>query len=307
MFNPASPQALATSNLFVLTLLIAAVIFALVTGLVIYIAIRYRRREGQGEPQANFGNKKLEIGWTIAPTLLLAALFVFTIEGMGNADPAVGQERQPDLIVVSHQWWWEIGYTSVGITTANEIHLPIGRPMLARVESADVIHDLWIPQLARKIDMIPGNTNNVWLQADKPGIYLGTCSEYCGIEHGKMLIRAIAESQSDFDAWLASQKQPAPQKPSGASALRGQQLFQQKTCISCHAINGVAPNAQVGPNLTHFAGRQTIASGILLNTPANLAAWLDHPQAIKPGSFMPNLKLSDDEVASLVDYLETLK
>ncbi len=307
MLDPRSPQALAISNLFVLTLIVATVIFALVTGLVIYIAFRYRRRGNEGEPSPNFGRTKLEIAWTAGPTLVLAVLLVFTIQGMGNADPAVGQDRQPDLIVVGHQWWWEIGYPSVGITTANEIHLPMGRPMLARVEGADVIHDLWLPQVARKIDMIPGHPNTIWLQADKPGVYSGACAEYCGVEHGKMLIRAIVQPQADYEEWLAAQKQAAPRIPTGASPVRGQQLFQQKTCISCHAINGTGATARIAPDLTHFASRQTIAAAVLPNNRANLAYWLKQPDVVKPGSYMPNLKLTDDEVNALVDYLETLK
>lgn len=307
MFHPASPEALAISNVFILTLIIAGVIFLLVTGLVLYIAFRYRHKDGQAEPRANFGLTKLEIGWTVGPTVLLAVLFIFTIDSMGQADPAVGQGRQPDIIVTGHQWWWEIQYPTLGITTANEIHLPTGRAMLTRVESDDVIHDLWIPQIARKIDMLPGQPNNVWLQASAPGIYLGACAEYCGTQHAKMLVRAIAQPQAEFDAWAKAQSRPAPHLTTGATEVRGQQLFQQKTCISCHAINGAAANAQVGPDLTHIASRQTLAAGVLLNTPPNLAAWIRNPQQIKPGSHMPNLHLTDDEVNALVAYMETLK
>ncbi len=307
MLDPKSPQGLAISNLFVLTLLIAAAIFLLVAGLVVYIAFRYRARDGQGDPKPNFGRTKLEIAWTLGPLLLLAFLFVLTVKGMGDADPAVGQDAQPNLLVVAHQWWWEIGYPGTGITTANEIHLPAGQPMLASVESEDVIHDLWIPQIGRKIDMIPGKSNMVWLEADVPGVYEGACAEYCGVEHSKMLIRAIVQPQEEYNAWIVAQRKNAPRIPTDAGAVMGQKLFQQKTCISCHAINGTDANAKVGPNLTHFASRQTLASGIMLNNKFNLAKWIQDPQEIKPGSYMPDLQLTQDEVKQLVDYVETLK
>ncbi len=307
MFDPNSPQALAISNLFIITLLIAAVIFLIVTGLVIYIAIRFRRREGEGEPRQNFGHTKLEIGWTVAPTLVLAVLFVLTIGGMREASPAVGEGRAPDIIVMADQWWWEVRYPASGVVTANEIHLPVGKRMLVHLESDDVIHDLWIPKLGRKMDVVPGHPNDVWLEADTRGIYQGACAEYCGVEHARMLVYAIAQPQTEFDAWLAAQSRPAPAIPTIGSVARGAQLFAQQTCISCHALNGTAAKAQVGPDLTHVASRLTLAAGTLTNTPANLAAWIKNPQQYKPGAKMPDLRLTDDQVQALVDYMETLK
>lgn len=313
MFDPKSPQGLAISNLFVLTLLIAAVIFLLVTVLVLFIGVRFRKRKGEDdEPKADFGRTKLELAWTAAPTLLLAVLFVFTIQGMGNANPDVQQGTQPDLLVIAHQWWWEIRYPQANAVTANEIHLPTGKRMLAHLESGDVIHDLWIPEIGRKMDMVPGQPNDVWLEADKVGVYLGACAEYCGVEHARMLIRAIAQPPADYDAWLSAQAKAAPPIPTTGNAARGAQIFGQKTCISCHTlngaiINGITANARIGPDLTHVAGRQTLAAGTLENTPANMAKWIKDPQIIKPGSLMPDLQLTDDEVNALVDYMETLK
>ena len=306
MLNPVSPGASAISNIFILTLVIASVIFLLVTGMVIYIAVRFRHRPGQLDPRPNFGLVKLEAGWTLGPLLLLGILFIFTVDAMGKSDPPVSQGTQPTIVIVAHQWWWEIHYPSLAITTANEIHLPVGPAVLAHVESADVIHDLWIPQVGRKIDMVPGQPNDLWLQAGTLGVYPGACAEYCGVEHARMLVRAIAQPQSDFDAWAKAQAQPA-RAPTGDAAVRGQQLFQQKTCISCHAINGTNATAQVAPDLTHLASRQTLAAGALTNTPENLAAWLKDPQKVKPGSYMPNVQLTDDEVNALVAYMEELK
>ncbi len=308
MLNPNSPQALSISNLFLIALAFGALIFVIVTGLVIYIAVRFRRRSEGEEPRQDFGRTPLEIGWTVGPALILLVLFILTVKGMEDAEPAVGSGTQPNITIIAHQWWWEIGYpgTSV-ITSANEIHLPAGERMLVHLELADVIHDLWIPQLGPKKDMIPGQPTDVWLEADKPGVYLGQCAEYCGVAHGQMLIRAIAQPRDEFDAWLASQSTPAQAFPSTGSIGQGASLFQQRTCISCHAINGTQANAQVGPNLTHLASRQTLAAGTLDNTPDNLAHWLKDPQGVKPGNHMPNLQLTEDQVNALVAYLESLK
>lgn len=306
MFPPRSPQTQDIANLFYLTLAIAAGIFLLVTILVVLASWRYRQRGEAGEPAQKYGNRKLEIGWTVAPALLLAALFVLTLTTMSKADPAVPANRQPDLVIVAHQWWWQVTYPESGVVTANEIHIPAGQKLLVQVESADVIHDFWVPQLARKVDAVPGKPNHIWLQADQPGLYEGTCAEYCGAQHAWMRIRVYAESQSDFDAWQAQQLQSAT-TPDTQLAIEGAKLFQSRTCSNCHTIAGTASGAKIGPDLTHVGGRDTLAAGVLENNPANLASWLKDPQAIKPGNNMPNLKLTAQEVNVLVAYLEELK
>jgi cytochrome c oxidase subunit 2 len=287
-FNPNSPQALAISNLFILVLIIGMVVLAIVTGLVIYASVRYRSRPGEGEPPQIFGNRTLEIAWTAAPALLLA-------------DPAVlaGQE-QPDLVIIAHQWWWEVHYPKVGVTTANEIHIPAGTRLLTRIESADVIHDFWVPQLGRKMDAVPGHPNHIWLEADTPGTYLGSCAEYCGLEHAWMRIRVIAQPQAEFDAWEQEQFQ-TPTIPATGDAALGKQYFTKLACVACHV------DQPIGPDLTHFGSRETLGAGVLENTPANLARWLHDPQAVKPGVHMPNLNLTDAEVNALVAYLEASK
>jgi cytochrome c oxidase subunit 2 len=299
MFDSISHQAQAISNLFILTLLIATVILLLVTGLVLYASFRYRSRPGDGEPRQVFGHRNLEIAWTAAPAVLLAVLAVLTLYTMRLADPAVGASAQPDVVITGHQWWWEVRYPQSGVVTANEIHLPVQRKMLAEIDSADVIHSFWVPQLGRKMDAIPGHPNHLWLEADTSGTYLGTCAEYCGTQHAWMRIRVIVQPPAEFDAWLHQQQQP-PAIPTIAEAAQGKKLFEQKTCIACHTRG-------IGPDLTHVGSRETLAAGVLDNTPANMATWLKNPQAVKPGSDMPDFNLTDSEIKALVAYLEASK
>jgi cytochrome c oxidase subunit II len=287
-----------------LVLAICGVIFLIVAGMVGISLIRFRQRPGSQEPPSYFGNRKLEILWTVGPTLIVIWLLILTARGMGQSDPPAIQE--PDLVVVAHQWWWEVRYPHAGVATVNEIHITVGRKWLVRLESADVIHSFWAPQLARKMDVIPGYPNHIWLQANAPGEYAGTCGEYCGIEHSWMRFAVIAESPADFAAWLRRQENPAA-IPVADSARRGLKLFQTMTCINCHSIGGVSVTASVAPDLTHLAERQILGAGVLPNTEPNLFHWLKNPQAIKPGCFMPNLKLTDEQANELVSYLKTLQ
>ncbi len=304
VLSPASPDALAISHLFTILFIICGVIFALVTGLVIYSIIRYRRRPQDGEPAQVMGNTKLEIVWTAIPLMLLGWVFFLTIRVMMASDPS--PRLKPDLVVIGHQWWWEVHYPNSGVVTANEIHIPTGKRLLTRVLSADVIHSFWVPELARKMDMIPGHPNHLYVEADQPGAYYGTCSEYCGAQHAWMRLTVIAEPPAQFAAWEQHQLHAAP-APATTPAARGLHTFQSMTCINCHSIAGVNGFQKVAPDLTHLATRTIIGSGVMKNTPANLALWLKNPQAIKPGCNMPNLQLTDPQVQDLVAYLETLK
>ncbi len=306
-FSPLSPQALAISNLFVAILVIMAAIFALVTGILLYVVVRYRARPGQGEPRQNLGNTRLEVTWTVAPILLLVVVFFFTVGAMRAADPG-GDQRHPDLVVIGHQWWWEVRYPATGVVTANEIHLPVGRRLFVRLDSGDVIHNLWFPELGPKMDLVPGQTNYISLQADRVGVYQGACAEFCGVEHAWMRLRAIAQPPDQFAAWQRDQLQRAAAPPAGGQAARGAALFAQLTCISCHAISGVGgPTEGIAPNLTHVGSRQTLAAGLLANTAASMALWLRDPQAAMPGNHMPNLQLSGAQVGALTAYLEGLR
>lgn len=296
MFDAASSQAQAITNLFNLAMGIGALILLLVTALTLYASFRFRAHPGDGEPTQIFGNRKLEIGWTAAPAILLACLAALTLYTMSISDPAVAADATPDVVITGHQWWWEVRYPQRDVVTANEIHIPAGKKVLVRLESGDVIHSFWVPQLGRKMDMIPGHPNSLWLQADAPGVYMGACSEYCGTQHAWMRIRVIAQPPAEFEAWLQQQSQPvAP--PAGSLAAQGQQIYEQKTCSVCHEHN-------IGPDLNHLASRDTLAAGVLQNTSENLAKWLANPQAIKPGSHMPSFNLTDQEVQAMVAYLE---
>jgi cytochrome c oxidase subunit 2 len=305
-FLPQSPQAQSIANLFGTITIVAILILLLVTGLVIFAMIRFRSR-GSLEPQSETHDRaRLEITWTALPILLLTVVFGLTVSTMQKSDPPAAAGQAPDVIIIAHQWWWEVHYPKAGVVTANEVHMAAGQRYLFKFESADVIHDFWVPQLGRKIDMIPGHPNQMFIQADQVGTYSGTCAEYCGAEHAWMRIRVLVQSPDDFNAWLKAQAQ-VPSPPTTGDAVQGAQLFQQLTCASCHTIAGTPAQANIGPDLTHIASRQTIGSGVLDNNPHNLTAWISNPQAIKPGILMPNLALSSQQVQELVAYLETLK
>jgi cytochrome c oxidase subunit 2 len=302
-FDPHSPQAQAISAIFVQTLVVCTVIGLIVATLVGICVVRFRAGVRKGEPEQTHGHKGLEIGWTILPILIVVGLFALTARAMAASDPPA--DREPDVVVIGHQWWWEARYHD-GAVTANEIHIPAGKDVLVRIEAEDVIHDFWVPQLGRKMDAIPGHPSSIWIQADRPGTYLGACAEYCGTEHAWMRIVVIAQSQSDFDAWERHERSSA-QAPMGGAAARGAGIFDSKTCMKCHAIGGRGEQPRVAPDLTHLAERTTLGAGVIPNDPAHLAQWLRDPQGVKPGSHMPDLNLSDDEVNDLVAYFETLR
>ena len=310
--SPAAPQAASIRFLFYVTLGISAVILAAVVGMIVYASIRYRARSAGAIGRQTTGNTKVEIAWTVIPTLILAALFVLTVRAMTSIDPTPPPDRTPDLVVVGHQWWWEARYPASGAVTANEIHIPAGRRLLVRIESADVVHDFWVPRLTRKVDMVPGHPNHLWLEADRPGVYDGLCAEFCGAQHAHMRFTVVAEPPADFAAWERAQARPAtPSTGAGTRAAAGARIFRARTCSTCHAIRGTAratePAGDLAPDLTHLAGRSTLAAGTLPNTPGDLARWLADPQSVKPGSRMPDLDLSRRELSDLVAYLETLR
>ena len=303
-FDAHSPEAQAIASLFVKTLLICTVIGVVVAVLVAWCVIKFRAKSAnEKEPAQVHGSTRLEIAWTIVPFLIVVWIFVLTVQAAGASDPPA--DREPDLVVIGHQWWWEVRYPN-GAIGANEIHVPTGKKLLVRIESADVVHDFWVPQLARKIDAVPGHPSTIWMSADAPGTYLGACAEYCGMQHAWMRIVVQAENPADFDAWVAHQLDAAP-APTTTQQMNGLTLFTQKTCIQCHAVTGLPVLARVAPDLTHLADRKTLGAGVIANTPTELARWLQHPQQIKPGSHMPDLLLTDAEVADFVAWFETLK
>jgi cytochrome c oxidase subunit 2 len=301
VFHSESPQAGAISDLFVLVLIVCLIILFIVTAMVAFSLLRFRHKPGQTDPKPSHGNWKLETAWTVIPFFVLIWLLTLTARGMKESDPPPDQKS--DILVISHQWWWEAKYLKNGVITANEIHIPVGVKQLLTLESADVIHDFWVPRLAPKMDIVPGHPNHLWLEADKAGSYLGTCSEFCGAQQHFLI---IAQSPNEFDAWQRQQTKTSA-KPLTPSANTGSRIFQQMTCVNCHTVNGTPAKGQAAPDLTHFAGRQTLGAVILANTPENLSRWLKNPQDIKPAILMPDLKLTDSQVSDLTSYLESLQ
>ena len=305
IFSPASPEAQAITNLFVITLWICAAIFAVVLGLIGYSLAKYRWREGDADPEQIDGNKRLELIWTAIPVAIVALLFALTLRAMSHADPAP-PPGEPDLVVVGHQWWWEIRSPKLGYVAANEIHIPVGRPMSVRLDTVDVLHEFWVPRLGRKMTTVPLANNHLWLRADQEGVYEGDCTEYCGTQHAWMRFQVIVESQAKYDAWVHQQQQRAVVATTPA-AERGRETFKALTCINCHRSDGGGGTSNAGPDLTHIAGRRYLASRLLPYSADNLRKWLADPQAIKEGTLMPNFKLSDQQLDELVAYLTTLQ
>jgi len=305
LINPSSPQAQALAQMSLIILGIAALIFIIVASLVTIASYKFKERPDKPYPAKNFGNPKVEILWTLAPAVVLVLIFFFTVKTMHAVDPPPG-DHEADLIIKGHQWWWEVRYPHSGVLTANEIHIQAGKKYLVRLESDDVIHDFWVPELARKIDAIPGRQNYFYLEADQPGLYKGVCAEYCGTQHAGMHILVISQSPKEFEAWEKSQL-VLPPEPTGGLEARGAKIFASKTCYDCHAIAGTGATLSIGPDLTHVSTRQTLGAGVLENSRENLGRWLTNPQKFKPGSHMPNFQLSPQEVEALVAYLESLK
>jgi cytochrome c oxidase subunit II len=278
-----------------------------VTLLLIYIVMRFRWRPGAGEPEQVHGNTRLELAWTVIPAVLLAIIAIPTVRII-----FASQEDPPAeaLVIdaIGHQWWWEFRYPLANgdtVTTANEFHVPVGRPVHVRLMSADVIHNFWVPQMFGKRYNIPNRINSINFTPHTAGMYLGQCAEFCGESHALMKKRMIAHNGDGFDRWLANEASPAIE-PTDSALIIGRQLTVQQ-CAACHWIRGTeAQFGRAGPDLTHFARRHTLAAGILDNNAENLAAWLRDPQAIKPGALMPNLGLSEDQIAYIVAYLQTL-
>lgn len=306
MFVSSSAQTDEINRLFIGFLILSAVIMAIVLFMVIGGTIRYRASKRKGEARQTFGHKGLEIVWTVIPLIIVTVLFFVSLNVMEKINEPVVNGQKPDIVIIAHQWWWDMRYPKQGVTTANELHIPTGKKLLMRIQSADVIHSWWVPALGRKIDAVPGHNNFGWIDADSSGVYDGTCSEYCGNQHAWMRIKVIAEPQEDFDRWISQQKQMAA-IPVNSVAQQGEVLFQEKTCGNCHTISGTPADGKIGPDLSHIASRETLLSGMMTNKKENLRKWLENPQNVKEGSNMPNFLMSENEVNELVDYLEQLK
>ncbi|HUR18715.1 MAG TPA: cytochrome c oxidase subunit II [Acidimicrobiales bacterium] len=306
--DPKGPEAIRLDNLIRPVFLIAAAVFVLVEGLVVYVALRFRRRSDDEAPKQVHGNVKAEIGWTIAPAAVLLVVGVFTVFTLFDISETPAGPGVVRVTVTGHRWWWEYEYPDHDVVTANELHIPTGQKIAVTLLSEDVIHSFWPPKLAGKVDVVPNRVNKMVIEAKTPGVYHGQCAEFCGLSHANMRLQVIAHTPADFERWVASNAASAaiPDPEDQPEAAAGAAAFRAKGCASCHTVKGYAAG-QVGPDLTHFAQRDTFAGAIFENDERHLRAWLRDPPAEKPGSIMPDLDLTEDEISDLIAYLDTLK
>jgi cytochrome c oxidase subunit II len=310
IFDPHSTPGQEEYNIALLTLLVCAAIFVVVGTLIAYACIRYRRRasDDDQEPPQVYGSNQIEAAWTVIPILIVFVLIMVTARVVGGVQEAKAPANALHATVIGHRWWWELQYPSFGIVTANELHMPQAgsnhRDTFLTLESADVAHSFWIPQLSGKTDVIPNRNNAIWFDPKEAGTYLGNCAEYCGTQHAHMFIRVIVQPQDEFKKWVEAQQQPAVEDPSVAA---DKQVYESLSCVSCHTVRGTASAGKFGPDLTHLMSRETLASGMMRNTRQNLTRWVQDPQAIKPGCLMPSMQLTGKEVDAVVSYLVTLK
>jgi cytochrome c oxidase subunit II len=331
--KPAGPNAETIDDLFRPVFWIAVGVFVVVEGMLVYLTVRYRHRKGRREiPPQVHGNQRLEIAWTIVPAIILVGVAIPTISGIYTL-AAKPSGRVLEVNVIGHQWWWEFTYPGLDVTTANVLHIPVGEPVYASLCAAgagyeeqpapsgclktatnvgdSVIHSFWVPQLAGKQDVVPGRTNHLVLEADRPGTYTGQCAEFCGLSHADMRLKVIAQPRDEFDAWVRAQQADAPTPADGSLAATGLELFNGQ-CIACHAVQGNPQAVNIGgPNLTHLMSRDCFAGCIFEVNAANLATWLRDPSAVKGGvpggASMPDYNLTDEQIRALVAYLMTLE
>ena len=285
---------------------IALIVFGVVMVLLLLAYLRSRRTQTDAVLKQTDDRRPISLvllAGAVLPAVILFGMMIWSI----TIDPPVSaQDNDLVIEVVGHQWWWEIHYPHQNIITANEIHIPVGQTVTIKLSSADVNHSFWVPQLAPKLDLIPGQTNTMSLEADTAGIYRGQCAEYCGVQHAHMDFLVIADAPDTFAHWVTQEQQPAVD-PTTDLARQGQQVFLSSACIYCHTIGGTSASGQVGPDLTHLASRITIGAGLLPNSPGNLAGWVVNSQALKPGNLMPPMQLDPDQVQALIAYLATLE
>ncbi|MBM4435688.1 MAG: cytochrome c oxidase subunit II [Actinobacteria bacterium] len=303
---PATRQARESNALLGFVFWAALGVFVVVEGVLLFALWRFRRRRGDALPRQTHGHAGLEIAWTIAPAALIAVVAALTFRSLfALAAPSAADAVR--VRAIGHQWWFEFQYPDLGFVTANELHLPAGRDAAIQLESVDVIHSFWVPQLRGKTDMVPGRVNQLVFRPEAPGTYLGQCAEFCGGAHAQMKFTVVVEDPAGFDAWVALQKQEAA-LPASAAAQQGLQLFTTTGgCLACHTVRGTPAQGRIGPDLTHVGGRGHIAAGLMATAPDQIARWLRDPQGEKPGNKMTIRQLTEDEITALVAYLMGLK
>ena len=315
LFAPAATPARYDYELALFVTAITVGIFIVVAGLLTFVLIRYRQRPGDDnhEPAQIYGSNQIELSWTVIPILIVVTLFLTTTRVVMGTQAIPKPASAFNVVVIGHQFWWEYRYPGLGIVTANELHIPISdpahpTPTYLTLASADVTHSFFVPRLGGRMDLIPNRVNETWVDPPRPGLFLRQCGQYCGTQHAKMLLRVYVQTHADFDAWAAQQKQPARQDFSGLpKAAEGEQVFLHNACINCHTISGTAATGRFGPDLTHLASRDTIASGSVPNTPQNLRQWIDNPDSLKPGSLMPSMHLAPHDLDAITAYLTQLR
>lgn len=313
IFAPAGTPAHSSFSLSMLALSITGGIFLVVAGLLVYVVVRYRHRAGDPnanqEPPQIYGSTQIELSWTVIPILIVVMLFLATARVIMATQNAPKPASALDVTVIGHQFWWEYRYPKLGIVTANELHIPVSDPQhptptYLTMSSADTDHSFWVPRLSGKTDLIPNRINTMWIDPQAAGLYLGQCAQYCGTQHALMLLRVYADTPAEFSAWVARQQKPAVDVPTVAE---GHDVFEHNACISCHTVAGTAATGRFGPDLTHLAGRDTIASGAVPLTQTNLRAFVENPAHFKPGVLMPPMHLNDHDLDAVTAYLMTLK
>jgi cytochrome c oxidase subunit II len=267
----------------------------------------FSTRAGEAAPPSQAASDlKLEVAWTLGPALVLLMISIPTVRTIFRSQPSVPPEGSLVIRVVAHQWWWEFDYPD-GVKTANELHIPTGQAIRLHLESADIIHSFWVPQLGGKRDVVPGQINELTFIATVPGMYPGQCAEFCGLSHANMRFRAFVETPTDFAMWEKAQLAGPVQPPDNNQlASDGAKIFATSPCTTCHTVEGVS-KGYLGPNLTHIGSRTTIAAGVLKNDPDSLKRWITDPQEVKPGANMPGLLLPGPKLDALAAYLESLK
>ncbi|PKL74662.1 MAG: cytochrome c oxidase subunit II [Candidatus Melainabacteria bacterium HGW-Melainabacteria-1] len=307
------PVAAEQLSVFWYTVVVSAFLMLVVGGVFLYAIFRFRAKPGQDfkVPEQTHGSAKLEVALIVASCLLLLVIAIPNAKALFyvNEVPAERKAEAIKVIAIGHQWWWEFQYPDLGITTANELHIPVGRPVDLEIKSVDVLHSFWVPRLAGKMDAVPGQINRMWMQADKVGSYQGHCTEYCGDSHANMRFLVMAEEAEGFDKWVANEKKDGA-KPSAVEEVNGQRVF-MKGCNSCHTIKGSGAMGVAGPELSHFGSRTSLGAGIFVNNDENLINWIKYPKKMKPGNLMNleqvNMVVNDKDVRDLVAYLKSLK
>jgi cytochrome c oxidase subunit 2 len=311
IFAPASTPAQSIFGLSLFVLAVTGAIFLIVFLLLLYSVVKFRTRKSDDgrEPPQVYGSNQVELAWTIIPILIVVALFMATARVIASVQKQARLDNAIEVVAIGHQFWWEYRYPALGVVTANELHVPVSddkhpTPTFIKLLSADTDHSFWVPRLAGKTDLIPNHPNSMWIDPHEAGVYLGQCAQYCGTQHAKMLLRVYVQPRAEFDRWIQRQRQPATLS---SAASQGQQIFETTACINCHTVAGTVANGHFGPDLTHLMSRDTIAAGAAKNTTKNLRQWILNPDAIKPGSLMPAMQLSDKDLNALTAYLETLR